>query len=94
MSTLSSTRWIKSSKFAVHALCRLYRAEALREILPQVQAKGYAFQLEIIARARAAGLVVAEVPIVFVDRLFGESKLAASEIVEFARGLIRLVFTL
>jgi hypothetical protein len=36
----------------------------------------------------------AQVPIVFVDRLFGDSKLGKDEVVMYARGLIRLLFTL
>lgn len=35
-----------------------------------------------------------EVPIVFVDRLYGESKLGNAEIVLYLQGLIRLFFTL
>lgn len=48
---------------------RLYRREALEKILPQVRAKGYAFQMEILVVAKAHGLKFAEVPITFVDRL-------------------------
>ncbi len=33
------------------------------------------------------GFSIQEVPIVFVDRLFGESKLGANEIVSYLRGL-------
>jgi dolichol-phosphate mannosyltransferase len=36
---------------------------------------------------------VGEVPIAFVDRVYGESKLGASEIVDYLRGLARLFFT-
>lgn len=53
--------------------------------------QGYAFQMEIIVRAEHAGYRVAEVPIVFVDRFYGESKLGASEIVGFVKGLLRLL---
>ena len=37
--------------------------------------KGYAFQMEICVRAKRMGLRIEEVPIIFVDRLFGKSKL-------------------
>jgi dolichol-phosphate mannosyltransferase len=50
--------------------------------------------MEMIARASAQGAAIAEVPIVFVDRLYGESKLGRSEYVLFVRGLLRLLFTL
>ena len=35
-----------------------------------------------------------QVPIIFVDRLYGESKLGPSEFVLFLKGLLRLLFTL
>lgn len=37
--------------------------------------KGYSFQMEILVRAKNLALKIEEIPIVFVDRLFGESKL-------------------
>ncbi|KAG9050347.1 dolichol-P-mannose synthesis [Tulasnella sp. UAMH 9824] len=66
---------------------RLYRREVLRNVISQVQSKGYVFQMEMMARARAMGYTVGEVPITFVDRIFGESKLGADEIVGFAKGV-------
>jgi dolichol-phosphate mannosyltransferase len=56
--------------------------------------QGYAFQMEIIVRARYAGMQVEEVPIVFVDRVYGSSKLGASEIVGFLKGVAYLLVTL
>lgn len=50
--------------------------------------------MEIIARAQSMGYRIAEVPIVFVDRVFGDSKLGAMEIVTYIKGLIRLALTL
>ena len=41
-------------------------------------------------RARAMGYTVGEVPISFVDRIFGESKLGADEIVGYAKGVWKL----
>ena len=55
--------------------------------------RGYASQMEIVYRAKKAGYTVGEVPIAFVDRVYGESKLGASEIVDYLRGLARLFFT-
>ena len=49
--------------------------------------KGYVFQMEMMVRARALGYSVGEVPITFVDRIFGESKLGADEIVSYAKGV-------
>ncbi|KAG9226062.1 hypothetical protein CCMSSC00406_0008724 [Pleurotus cornucopiae] len=66
---------------------RLYRLPVLRHIISVTQSKGYVFQMEMMVRARALGYSVGEVPITFVDRIFGESKLGANEIVQYAKGV-------
>jgi dolichol-phosphate mannosyltransferase len=43
--------------------------------------------MEIIVRARSLGYTIGEVPITFVDRIFGESKLGGNEIVGYAKGV-------
>ena len=40
--------------------------------------------------AKSKGFTIAEVPITFVDRLYGESKLGGEEIVEYAKGVLQL----
>jgi dolichol-phosphate mannosyltransferase len=52
--------------------------------------KGYSFQMEILVRAMRRKLKVVEMPIIFVDRLFGESKLGAGEVVIYLRGVAQL----
>jgi len=69
---------------------RLYRREVLRNIISVTQSKGYVFQMEMMVRARAMGYTVGEVPITFVDRIFGESKLGGNEIVSYASGVWNL----
>ena len=71
---------------------RLYDRAALVQILPKVQCTGYAFQMEILVLAQRAGYRIQEVPIVFVDRLYGESKLGPKEIVLYLKGLFHLFF--
>lgn len=44
--------------------------------LPSVRSNGYSFQIETTYRALLRGLKVVEVPIVFVDRRAGESKMS------------------
>jgi dolichol-phosphate mannosyltransferase len=66
---------------------RLYRVAVLQHIITVTQSKGYVFQMEMMVRARSLGYTVGEVPITFVDRIFGESKLGADEIVSYARGV-------
>jgi dolichol-phosphate mannosyltransferase len=74
---------------------RLYRRSLLERLLAQVASTGYAFQMEAAARCEhTPGVKVAEVPIVFVDRLYGCSKLGSAEIWLFLRGLLRLLLTL
>ncbi|XP_062214113.1 dolichol-phosphate mannosyltransferase subunit 1-like isoform X2 [Phragmites australis] len=55
--------------------------------------KGYVFQMEMIVRATRKGYHIEEVPITFVDRVFGVSKLGGSEIVEYLKGLVYLLLT-
>ena len=62
---------------------RLYRREVLERIMPVVKSRGYVFQIEIIVKAQYMGYKIEEVPITFVDRIFGESKLGANEIVSY-----------
>ena len=69
---------------------RLYKKEVLKKIMPMVKARGYVFQMEIITRAQYLGHTIEEVPITFPDRIFGESKLGANEIVSYLRGLVDL----
>jgi len=55
---------------------RVYRAEALRTMgLHGVESQGYCFQIDLTLRAVRAGLTVVEVPITFVEREVGVSKM-------------------
>jgi dolichol-phosphate mannosyltransferase len=72
---------------------RLYERKALETILPRITCTGYAFQMEIVVRAREAKMTIAEVPIIFVDRIYGESKLGPKEIILYLKGLVQLFFT-
>lgn len=58
---------------------RVFSARALRDIdAASVDSRGYCFQIEMLMRANDAGLSITEVPITFVDRQFGESKMSRS----------------
>lgn len=72
---------------------RLYRKEAFYNCIKNVKSKGYVFQMEIIVLARKFGYTIGEVPITFVDRFYGESKLGSSEIIQFAVNLLKLFAT-
>jgi dolichol-phosphate mannosyltransferase len=66
---------------------RLYRVGVLRHVITLTQSRGYVFQMEMMVRAKTLGYTVGEVPITFVDRIFGESKLGADEVVGYAKGV-------
>ena len=54
-----------------------FRREVLEAIdLDRVGSEGYAFQIEITMRAWKKGFRIGEIPIVFVDRAIGESKMS------------------
>ncbi|GAB4818235.1 hypothetical protein N2152v2_005281 [Parachlorella kessleri] len=72
---------------------RLFRKPVLEHLMRLVKSKGYAFQMEVVVRARQLGYTVEEVPIVFVDRIFGKSKLGGAEIALYLKGLFNLFFT-
>ena len=62
---------------------RAYRMSALDQIdIQQVESQGYCFQVDMAWRAIKAGLRVAEVPITFVERELGESKMDSSIVKE------------
>ncbi|CAG8514231.1 3860_t:CDS:2 [Funneliformis caledonium] len=73
---------------------RLYKKEVLQRIISVVISKGYVFQMEMMVRARQFGYTIGEVPITFVDRVYGESKMGANEIVQYAKGVWQLFITI
>lgn len=72
---------------------RLYKKQVLERLVERCVSKGYVFQMEMIVRARQLHYSIGEVPISFVDRVYGESKLGGNEIVSFVRGLLTLFAT-
>ncbi|KAK6939069.1 Glycosyltransferase 2-like [Dillenia turbinata] len=72
---------------------RLYKKSVLEDIISSCVSRGYVFQMEMIVRASRKGYHIEEVPITFVDRVFGSSKLGGSEIVEYLKGLAYLLVT-
>lgn len=58
---------------------RVFRAGALKSInLTSISAQGYSFQIEMAWRFQLAGLRVVEVPITFVERVDGVSKMSSA----------------
>lgn len=73
---------------------RLYKKSVLIDLMKSVKSRAYVFQMEVIVRAKQKGYKVAEVPIIFVDRLYGESKLGPTEIVSYLSGVWNLFLDL
>jgi dolichol-phosphate mannosyltransferase len=62
---------------------RAYRADTLRNIsLSNVESTGYSFQIDLTIRVHQAGLKIVEIPITFVEREHGASKMSSNIILE------------
>lgn len=60
-----------------------FRAETLKKIdLESVESVGYCFQVDLTWKTLKAGLDVREVPITFVEREFGDSKMSGGIVLE------------
>jgi dolichol-phosphate mannosyltransferase len=71
---------------------RVYRAKAVRSLNPNLfKAKGFSFQLEILFHLLRKGFKATSIPIIFVDRKAGRSKLTRREVSEFLRTAFRLL---
>ena len=67
---------------------RAYRASALRRLdLDDVASAGYCFQVDLVWRAVRRGLTVTEVPITFVERTVGASKMSQGIVGESLRNI-------
>ncbi len=69
---------------------RLYKKDVLQNAITKVQSKGYVFQMELIVLAKSMGYTVGEVPISFVDRVYGDSKMSGDEIIQYVTGVLSL----
>lgn len=72
---------------------KCYRRELLQKIgIDRVISPGYVFYVEILYRALRAGARVKEIPIIFVNRREGKSKLGMGEVVGYAKNIFKLKF--
>ena len=70
---------------------KCYRREVLETIeLDKIRFKGYAFQIEMKFTAYKCGFKIKEVPVIFVNRELGTSKMNSSIFGEAVFGVIRL----
>lgn len=69
---------------------RLFRRSTLEKVdLSTVQSTGYVFQTELVTRTLQAGLTVAEVPIEFIERVRGASKMSGAVAAESMKRVTR-----
>jgi dolichol-phosphate mannosyltransferase len=71
---------------------KCFRASALAQVLnvTSIRSNGYAFQVEMNYRCHQAGLRILEIPIIFPDRVAGQSKMSHRIIFEAARMVLAL----
>lgn len=70
---------------------KCYRREVLETIeLDKIQFKGYAFQIEMKYTAYKCGFTVKEVPIIFINRVLGTSKMSGGIFSEALLGVVKL----
>jgi dolichol-phosphate mannosyltransferase len=72
---------------------KAYTRRALELVdITGLRSNGYAFQVETTYRAQQRGLRIVEIPIRFVDRRVGQSKMTRHEIIEAISGVWRMRF--
>lgn len=70
---------------------RCYRISKIRQLdFQKIRSRGYAFQEEFLYRCARVGCRIVETPIVFEDRIVGQSKINVAEIVRSLRDLFLL----
>lgn len=63
---------------------RAIRTNTLRQIdFDNLRVQGYAFQVALLHAAKNCGAKIIEVPVDFIDRTYGDSKLGLKDIIEF-----------
>jgi len=70
-----------------------YRRKVLETIqLDKIKFVGYAFQIEMKFKAWKHGFTIREIPVIFTDRKYGESKMNGRIISEAVFGVIKMRF--
>jgi len=71
---------------------RCYSKRYVKTVLPDLHTQTYEIQIETVKQARLRGFRVKEIPITFVNRKRGKSKLTATESRAFVTYIIKAVF--
>ena len=70
---------------------RCFKRRVLETIpLDEIRSNGYAFQEELLYRTQKLGFTIFEIPVTFIDRQKGKSKLSKKDIMEFFSIIIKL----
>ncbi len=73
---------------------RCYRCKVLQSIsLDDIQSRGYAFQIELTYRVLKQNFKIAEIPITFIDRRLGTSKMSRKIVIEAFLYVLRAYFS-
>lgn len=72
---------------------RCIRTQILKDInFKSIKSNGYAFQEELVYYCEKQGFKIKEIPVTFIDRKVGRSKLSLGDIIEFFITIFRLRF--
>jgi len=70
---------------------RAIKAKVLREIdLDSLKVRGYSFQMNLLYKAYMNGAKIREIPVEFIDRKYGHTKLGPSDVFEFIFNAFKL----
>jgi len=62
---------------------RIYKSSAIKKLnLGCIKSEGYCFQIEMTREIKKFGGAISEVPITFVERQFGKSKMSGKIVIE------------
>jgi dolichol-phosphate mannosyltransferase len=83
--------WLGVASHDVTSGFRCYRRAAVELLVASpVRARGYSTLVELLVRCQRAGFKVVEVPIRFVDRVHGKSKMSSREMIDGIASVVTL----
>ncbi|MCK4248637.1 MAG: polyprenol monophosphomannose synthase, partial [Candidatus Omnitrophica bacterium] len=72
---------------------RCYHCNVLKTVnYNTIKSQGYSYLIEMLYQCKEKGFKIKEVPIVFVDRCWGDTKISKREIFKGIKTLFRLFF--
>ena len=72
---------------------RCFNSQVLKTLnLDEIKSNGYAFQEELLYKTQKSNFTIKEIPVTFIDRREGKSKLSKKDIIEFFLIIFKLRF--